>query len=107
VRIVKNERDPPLFSGKLLIKFQNILKNTTQVIIEVYSIQQYVIKFVSDLQQVSGFLQVMLYVSLGLFELLALCVGRHTLAFLKLLFQMERNFTLDLRNFNNVVNFFH
>jgi hypothetical protein len=41
----------------------------------VYSIQQYVIKFVSDLQQVSGFLQVMLYVSLGLFELLALCVG--------------------------------
>jgi hypothetical protein len=29
----KNERDPPLFTGKLLIKFQNILKNTTQVII--------------------------------------------------------------------------
>jgi hypothetical protein len=29
----KNERDPPLFTGKLLIKFQNILRNTTQVII--------------------------------------------------------------------------
>jgi hypothetical protein len=29
----KNERDPPLFNGKLLIKFQNILRNTTQVII--------------------------------------------------------------------------
>jgi hypothetical protein len=30
VKIVKNERDPPLFTGKLLIKFQNILRNTTQ-----------------------------------------------------------------------------
>jgi hypothetical protein len=29
----KNEREPPLFTGKLLIKFQNILRNTTQVII--------------------------------------------------------------------------
>jgi hypothetical protein len=29
----KNERDPPLFTGKLLIKFQNFLRNTTQVII--------------------------------------------------------------------------
>ena len=29
----KNERDPPLFTGKLLIKFQNILRDTTQVII--------------------------------------------------------------------------
>jgi hypothetical protein len=29
----KNERDPPLFTGKLLIKFQNILRNTTEVII--------------------------------------------------------------------------
>ena len=29
----KNERDPPLFTGKLLIKFQNILRNTTQVYI--------------------------------------------------------------------------
>jgi hypothetical protein len=29
----KNERDPPLFTGKLLIKFQNIMINTTQVII--------------------------------------------------------------------------
>jgi hypothetical protein len=27
------QRDPPLFTGKLLIKFQNILRNTTQVII--------------------------------------------------------------------------
>jgi hypothetical protein len=27
----KNERDPPLFTGKLLIKFQNILRNTTQL----------------------------------------------------------------------------
>jgi hypothetical protein len=33
VKIVKNERDPPLFTGKQLIKFQNILRNTTQVII--------------------------------------------------------------------------
>jgi hypothetical protein len=33
VKIVNNERDPPLFTGKLLIKFQNILRNTTQVII--------------------------------------------------------------------------
>jgi hypothetical protein len=32
VKIVKNESDPPLFTGKLLIKFQNILRNTTQVI---------------------------------------------------------------------------
>jgi hypothetical protein len=31
VKIVKNEKDPPLFTGKLLIKFQNILRNTTQV----------------------------------------------------------------------------
>jgi protein involved in ribonucleotide reduction len=30
---VKNEKDPLLFTGKLLIKFQNILRNTTQVII--------------------------------------------------------------------------
>jgi hypothetical protein len=29
VKIIKNERDPPLFTGKLLIKFQNILRNTT------------------------------------------------------------------------------
>ena len=29
----KNERDPPLFTGKLLIKFQNILRNTSQVIV--------------------------------------------------------------------------
>ena len=29
----KNERYQPLFTGKLLIKFQNILRNTTQVII--------------------------------------------------------------------------
>jgi hypothetical protein len=26
VKIVKNEKDPPLFTGKLLIKFQNILR---------------------------------------------------------------------------------
>jgi hypothetical protein len=31
-KLSKNERDPPLFTGKLLIKFQNILRNTTQVI---------------------------------------------------------------------------
>ena len=29
---IKNERDPPLFTGKLLIKFQNIRRNTTQVV---------------------------------------------------------------------------
>jgi hypothetical protein len=33
VKIVKNERDPPVFTGKLLTKFQNILRNITQVII--------------------------------------------------------------------------
>jgi hypothetical protein len=33
VKIIKNERDPPFFTGKLLIKFQKILRNTTQVII--------------------------------------------------------------------------
>ena len=33
VKIVKNERDPLLITGKLLIKFQEILRNTTQVII--------------------------------------------------------------------------
>jgi hypothetical protein len=33
VKIVKNEREPPLFTSKLLIKFQNILRNTSQVII--------------------------------------------------------------------------
>jgi hypothetical protein len=33
VKIVKNERDLPFFTGKLLIKFQNILKHTTQVTI--------------------------------------------------------------------------
>jgi hypothetical protein len=33
VKIVKKERDPPLFTSKQLIKFQNILRNTTQVII--------------------------------------------------------------------------
>jgi hypothetical protein len=27
VKIIKNERDPSLFTGKLLIKFQNILRN--------------------------------------------------------------------------------
>jgi hypothetical protein len=31
VKIIKNERDPPLFTSKLLIKFQNILRNSTQV----------------------------------------------------------------------------
>ena len=31
--LTKNERDPPLFTSKLLIKFQNILRNTTQVTI--------------------------------------------------------------------------
>jgi hypothetical protein len=30
VKFGKNERDPPLFTGKLLIKFQNILRNTIQ-----------------------------------------------------------------------------
>jgi hypothetical protein len=31
--LTKNERDHPLFTGNLLIKFQNILRNTTQVLI--------------------------------------------------------------------------
>ena len=33
MKIDKNERDPPLFTGKLLKKFQKILRNTTQVIV--------------------------------------------------------------------------
>ena len=33
VKIVKNERDPPLFTSKQLIKFYEILRNTTQVIV--------------------------------------------------------------------------
>ena len=33
VNIIKNERGPSLFISKLLLKFQNILRNTTQVII--------------------------------------------------------------------------
>jgi hypothetical protein len=32
VKIIKKERDPPLFTGKLLIKCHNILRNTTRVI---------------------------------------------------------------------------
>jgi hypothetical protein len=31
VKIVKTERDLPLFTGKLLIKFQNILRKTTSL----------------------------------------------------------------------------
>jgi predicted metal-dependent phosphoesterase TrpH len=46
VKIVKNERDPPLLTGKLLIKFQNILRNTTQAII---SVSQNVLKFYQQL----------------------------------------------------------
>jgi hypothetical protein len=30
--MAKNKSDPPLFTGKWLIKCQNILRNTTQVI---------------------------------------------------------------------------
>ena len=32
MKTVKNERDPPLFTSKQLIKFEKILRNTTQVI---------------------------------------------------------------------------
>jgi hypothetical protein len=32
-QLTGEEKRPPLFTGKLLIKFQNILRNTTQVII--------------------------------------------------------------------------
>jgi hypothetical protein len=57
VKIVKNERDPPLFTSKRLIKFQNILKNTTQVIIRhrvkmydnLSSFSQNVLKFYQQL----------------------------------------------------------
>jgi hypothetical protein len=31
VKIVKNERDPVPLTSKLLVKFQNILRNATQV----------------------------------------------------------------------------
>jgi hypothetical protein len=33
VKIAKNERDPPLFPSKQLIKILKILRNTTQVIV--------------------------------------------------------------------------
>ena len=33
MKIVKKERDPPLFTSKQLIKFKKILRNTTQVIV--------------------------------------------------------------------------
>jgi hypothetical protein len=33
VKIVKNERDPPLFTSKQLIKCLKFLRNTTQVIV--------------------------------------------------------------------------
>jgi hypothetical protein len=33
----KNERDPPFFTRKLRIKFQNVLRNTTQVITVLWS----------------------------------------------------------------------
>jgi hypothetical protein len=33
LELLQNESDPPLFTGKLLIQFQNILRITTQVII--------------------------------------------------------------------------
>jgi hypothetical protein len=33
VKIAKNERDPPLFTSKQLIKFLKFLRNTTQVIV--------------------------------------------------------------------------
>jgi hypothetical protein len=39
VNIIKNKRDPSLFMSKLLLKFQNILRNTTQVIILPTSVQ--------------------------------------------------------------------
>ena len=39
VNIIKNERDPSLFKSKLLLKFQNILRNTTQVILLPTSVQ--------------------------------------------------------------------
>ena len=33
VKIIKNERDPPLITSKQLLKFKKILRNTTQVIV--------------------------------------------------------------------------
>jgi hypothetical protein len=59
VKIVKKERDPPLFTSKQLIKFQNILRNTPQVIIRhrvkilfsviLSSVSQNVLKFYQQL----------------------------------------------------------
>ena len=42
----KNERDPPLFTGKLLIKFQNILRNT---IGERFTREKYIIHLVHNM----------------------------------------------------------
>jgi hypothetical protein len=54
----------PFTLGKLAVIFNNILieieyDNLYSVHGEVYSIQHYVIKFVSDLRQVCGFLRVL------------------------------------------------
>jgi hypothetical protein len=57
VKIVKKEMDPPLFTCKLLIKYQNIMKKYTQVIIDFYpmsydnlsSVFQNVLKFYQQL----------------------------------------------------------
>jgi hypothetical protein len=34
VKIVKKERDPPLFTSKQLTKLKKILRNTTQVLLD-------------------------------------------------------------------------
>jgi hypothetical protein len=49
LRIVptKNERDPPLFTGKLLIKFQNILRNTTQGYTCTFAVLVYIYIFIA------------------------------------------------------------
>jgi hypothetical protein len=48
VKIVKNESDPSLFTSKLLIKFQNILRNTMSYD-NMSNVSQNVLKFYQQL----------------------------------------------------------
>jgi hypothetical protein len=54
VKIIKYKRDPSLFTSKLLIKFQNILRNTTQVIIRHRVTILFSVNFITSLPVKSG-----------------------------------------------------
>jgi hypothetical protein len=56
-------RKPPTFYSNLVhtTRFWNYLVSSNPAIGDVYSIQHYVIKFVSDLRQNDGFLRILLF----------------------------------------------